>query len=210
MKKKSTLIAFYGGTFDPIHNGHVQSAIAIAKLVRLNKIILLPNGIPVHRNMPKTSIEDRINMIQLAISEIPENIFKIDYREVRDLMPSWTFNTFKNIRCEYGPYKPIGFILGQDSFLNLPNWYRGLELINFCHLIVCSRSKYICNPKLNKIHPDILHYLPCGLIYYALTPVWNISSSIIRLRCHFGMSCNGLIATSVQKYIFKKKLYSDK
>uniref|UniRef100_A0A1A9UK54 Cytidyltransferase-like domain-containing protein n=1 Tax=Glossina austeni TaxID=7395 RepID=A0A1A9UK54_GLOAU len=124
MKKKSTLIAFYGGTFDPIHNGHVQSAIAIAKLIHLNKIILLPNGIPSHRAAPKTSIEDRIHMIQLAISEIPENIFKIDDREIRNLIPSRTFDTFKNIRYEYGRYKPLGFILGQDSFyVRVQNMY---------------------------------------------------------------------------------------
>lgn len=208
MKKKSTLTAFYGGTFDPIHNGHVQSAIATAKLIHINEIILLPNGIPSHRTVPKTSIEDRIHMIQLAISEIPENIFKIDKREIYNRTPSLTFNTFKNIRYEYGPHKPIGFILGQDSFLNLPHWYRGLELIKFCHLIVCSRSKYIYNPvKINKINPNMLHYLPYGLIYYAFTPLWHVSSSIIRLRYHFKMSCSGLLAKSVQQYIAKKNLY---
>ncbi|MDQ1237761.1 MAG: nicotinate-nucleotide adenylyltransferase [Wigglesworthia glossinidia] len=209
MKKKSTLIAFYGGTFDPIHNGHLQSAIAMAKLIRLKKIILLPNGTPSHRPKPKTSIEDRINMIQLAISEIPENIFKIDDRELYDLEPSRTFNTFKHIRHEYGQKKPLGFILGQDSFLNLHNWYRGLELIQLCNLLVCARSKYMhyYPIKLYKSMPYMLHNIPYGLIYYALTPIWNISSSIIRWRYHFGMSCKGLLASSVQKYIDKKKLY---
>ncbi|BAC24317.1 ybeN [Wigglesworthia glossinidia endosymbiont of Glossina brevipalpis] len=208
--KKSILTAFYGGTFDPIHNGHIKSAIALAKLIHLNRIILIPNGSPVHKPIPVASAEDRINMINLAISEISEDIFEIDYREINNKIPSYTINTFENLRKEYGPKAPLGFILGQDSFMKLHTWYRGYDILKFCHLLICARSNNMINLKKIKfkfIDPKILHYIPFGLIYYAFTPIIKISSRNIRLRYKFGISCNGLISSSVQKYINKKNIY---
>lgn len=214
---KSSLTAFYGGTFDPIHYGHLRSVIVLARLINLQRVILLPNNVPPHRPQPVASAQQRVTMARLAIAELPDPLCILDDRELRRPGPSWTVNTFEDLRREYGTDAPLGLIIGQDSLLTLPQWHRGLALPNLCHLMVCARPGYG-----NGLHckrdnrwltsritrdPQALHRQPLGLIYYAATPKLAISASAIRARYQEGRTCDGQIPSSVKNYIDEQGLY---
>ncbi|SNC59006.1 nicotinate-nucleotide adenylyltransferase [Sodalis endosymbiont of Henestaris halophilus] len=216
---KSALTAFYGGTFDPIHYGHLWSVISLARLVNLQQVIFLPNHVPPHQMQPVAGAQQRLTMVRLAIAELPNSLFTIDDRELRRSTISRTLDTFQDLRHEYGHDAPLGFIIGQDSLLTLPQWYCGLALPDFCHLLVCARPGYgdelddernnfWFSSRLTR-DPQKLHEQPAGLIYCAETPEIFISSSDIRARYREGRACNGLIPPSVQDYINKQGLYSN-
>ncbi|MEN3258813.1 nicotinate-nucleotide adenylyltransferase [Sodalis endosymbiont of Spalangia cameroni] len=211
------LRAFYGGTFDPIHYGHLRPVIALARLVNLQQVILLPNNVPPHRPQPVASAQQRLAMARLAIAEVPDALFTLDDRELRRSTPSWTVDTFEELRREYGPDAPLGFIIGQDSLLTLPQWHRGLALPDLCHLLVCARPGYgdgldgesdnrWLTRRLTR-DPQALHRQPAGLIYCADTPQLAISASDIRARYREGRACDGLLPPAVQGYIDEQGLY---
>ncbi|WP_413734730.1 nicotinate-nucleotide adenylyltransferase [Sodalis sp. RH21] len=212
-----TLAALFGGTFDPIHYGHIKPAVALAKMVGLQRVTLLPNNVPPHRPQPEASPLQRLTMVQLAIADAGGNLFDIDDRELRRDNPSWTVETFETLRRERGEDAPLGFIIGQDSLLTLPQWHRGLELLDTCHLLVCARPGYgatMSTPALQawleaRLTSDIrqLHRQPAGLIYLAPTPQMAISASLIRERRHAGKRCDDMISPSVQRYIDEQGLY---
>lgn len=212
-----TFTAFYGGTFDPIHYGHLQPIIALVDLIKLQQVFLLPNNIPPHRTQPTATPQQRLAMAQLAITNTPNNLFSIDERELRRNTPSWTVETFETLRREYDPKTPLGFIIGQDSLLTLSQWHRGKELPNFCHILVCARIGYA--GKLTKEQdnrwltsrltddPSALHCQPAGLIYCASTPQLAISATEIRKRYREGLPCDHLLPPAVQAYIDEQCLY---
>ncbi|AIN47147.1 nicotinate-nucleotide adenylyltransferase [Candidatus Palibaumannia cicadellinicola] len=205
------LTAFYGGTFDPIHHGHLQPVIALAQLVNLQRVILLPNHIPLHRPPPQATPQQRLMMTRLAIADTPGELFIIDERELRRATPSWTVETFQAIRREYGPMAPLGLIIGQDSLLTLPQWHRSKELLELCHILVCARPGYQhgYNWMENRLtdDPTALHHQPAGLVYCAATPELAISASDIRGRLHAILPCYDLLTPSVQGYIDEQGLY---
>ncbi|UVK77242.1 MAG: nicotinate-mononucleotide adenylyltransferase [Sodalis sp. Fle] len=214
---KGLLTAFYGGTFDPIHYGHLYPVIGLSRLINLPQVILLPNNVPLYRSRPEATPNQRLAMAQLAQADIPNNLLTIDERELRRDTPSWTVETFEELRREYGPIAPLGFIIGQDSLLTLPQWHRGRELLNLCHILVCARPDYACGLASNQssrwllsrltTNPAALHRHPVGFIYCAATAQLAISASEIRRRYREGLSCYGLLPHAVQSYIDEQGLY---
>ncbi|MGL9769226.1 MAG: nicotinate-nucleotide adenylyltransferase [Sodalis sp. (in: enterobacteria)] len=214
---KNPIIAFYGGTFDPIHYGHLRPVITLARLIKLQRVILLPNNIPPHRPQPVASVQQRVAMVQLAIAEFPDSLFILDERELRCQTASYTVETFKALRCEYGPDVPLGFIIGQDSLLTLLQWHCGMKLPTLCHLLVCARPGYDDGPPNERnnfwftprltIDLQALQRRPAGLVYCASTPQLAISASDIRMRYKEGRTCDGLLPLSVQGYINAQGLY---
>lgn len=210
------LKAFYGGTFDPIHYGHLRPVIALARLVNLQQVILLPNNIPPHRPQPMASAQQRLAMARLAIAEQPNALFTLDDRELYRQTPSWTIDTLEDLRREYSHDVPLGFIIGQDSLLTLPQWHRGLALPDLCHLLVCARPGYgfrLDDESDNRWltrrlirDPRVLHRYPAGLIYCADTPKLAISASDIRASYRKGRAY-GLLPPAVQGYIDEQGLY---
>ncbi|AFP84904.1 nicotinate-nucleotide adenylyltransferase [secondary endosymbiont of Ctenarytaina eucalypti] len=213
-----TLRAFYGGTFDPIHYGHLLPVIALARLVNLQKVILLPNHVPPHRPQPVASAYQRLSMARLAIAELPGTLFSLDDREIRRPIPSWTVDTFEDLRGEYGPNATLGFIIGEDSLQTLPQWHRGLALLDLCHILVCLRphhndlmnsgegDNYWLTSRLTR-NPQALYQQPSGMIYCPSTPIFSISASDIRARYRQGRACDGLLPSSVCLYIHEQGLY---
>ncbi|PPI88716.1 nicotinic acid mononucleotide adenylyltransferase [Candidatus Pantoea edessiphila] len=205
----------FGGTFDPIHFGHLYTAKILATKLRLERIFLLPNCNPPHRLLPEANAIQRINMIRYAIEREP--LFKIDSRELQYETPSWTVSTLENIRTEFGNNQSIAFIIGYDSLLNLNKWYRWQDILSLCHLLVCKRRYYkLSNEKkerffwINKyVIQDIknLYLKPSGYIWLADTPFFNISSSEIRILFKQNKPCNNLLPQVVIDYILKYGLY---
>ena len=106
----ASLQALFGGTFDPIHYGHLQTVEALARQVGLRQVTLLPNNVPPHRPQPEASAAQRVAMVELAIADRP--LFNLDTRELARQTPSWTVETLEQLRAERGAAQPLAFIIG--------------------------------------------------------------------------------------------------
>lgn len=209
------LCAIYGGTFDPIHYGHLKSVEALAKLVALHQVTIMPNNVPPHRPQPEASSEQRRTMVELAIEGHP--LFRLDARELERQTPSYTVETLEQIRAECGVEQPLAFIIGQDSLLSLQRWHRWESLLSLCHLLVCQRPGY---PILMDTHEQqrwlesrsttsvkALHAAPAGKIFLAQTPMFDISATAIRQRLKNHQPCGELLPPSVLTFIRQHNLY---
>ena len=106
-----SLQALYGGTFDPVHYGHLKPVEILANLIGLQRVTIMPNNVPPHRPQPEATSEQRKEMLALAIADKP--LFRLDERELRRDTPSWTSQTLQEWRAEQGPDQPLAFIIGQ-------------------------------------------------------------------------------------------------
>ncbi|CNH40536.1 nicotinate-nucleotide adenylyltransferase [Yersinia pekkanenii] len=209
------LHALFGGTFDPIHYGHLKPVEVLAQQVGLQHIILLPNHVPPHRPQPEANAQQRLEMVKLAIAGNP--LFSVDSRELLRDSPSFTIDTLESLRKERGAELPLAFIIGQDSLLSLHKWHRWQSLLDVCHLLVCARPGYsqtLETPELQQwldchrvLDPQALRLRPQGAIYLADTPLLAISATDIRHRRHNGESCDDLLPRAVQRYIELQGLY---
>ncbi|WP_072137872.1 nicotinate-nucleotide adenylyltransferase [Pantoea ananatis] len=212
----SDLHALFGGTFDPVHFGHLRPVETLAGQIGLSRITLLPNNVPPHRPQPEASPQQRVAMLECAIRDLP--LFDIDTRELQRDTPSWTVDTLEALRAERG-VQPLGFIIGQDSLLSLEKWHRWQELLSLCHLLVCKRPGYpteMASPAMQRwlnrhVTQDSqqLHQRPAGAIWLAETPLYAISATEIRQRRHQHLACDDLLPASVITYIDRAGLYRD-
>lgn len=208
-------IALYGGTFDPIHYGHLRPVEALSGLIGLKEVIWLPNNIPPHRPQPEASSQQRLEMVRLALE--PYSSFKVDVRELEKPTPSYTIETLRDFRKEIGDKQPLAFIIGQDSLLSISTWHQWDELLNVCHLLVCARPGYQTHFENTQMQTwltqhqtkqqEDIHCLPSGKIFLADTPLYNISATDIRARHKAGLNCHDLLPNSVEDYIRQQQLY---
>ncbi|HXK00569.1 MAG TPA: nicotinate (nicotinamide) nucleotide adenylyltransferase, partial [Buchnera sp. (in: enterobacteria)] len=180
----SSLYGILGGTFDPIHYGHIIPAKLLAKEITLKNIILLPNYIPLYRKESITCIKKRLQMIKIAIKE--ESLFEISTLEIKQKI-FYTIDTLKYIRKKIGYNKPLCFIIGEDNLIFINQWKNWNTLLHFCHLLIFRRNIYNKNKmkpiikkwiKKNTIkNYHLLHQYSSGLIFFSNTPYINISST---------------------------------
>ncbi|MGL5345301.1 MAG: nicotinate-nucleotide adenylyltransferase [Plesiomonas sp.] len=210
------LIGLYGGTFDPIHRGHIEPVSALATEIGLTQVRLLPNNLPPHRPQPHANAQQRADMVALVCQQYP--LFVPDLRELAHSNPSYTINTLEDIRQEIGAEQPLAFIIGQDSLLSLPTWHRWQALLGVAHLIVCMRPHYQPLPddpdfrqwitQHRTTRPMDLHQQPQGALYFAQTPQVDISATQIRAQLQQGQRCDQQLTASVAAYIRQNRLYS--
>lgn len=136
---KYKTIGILGGTFDPIHFGHLNIAKFCQQEFNLDEVIFIPCHVPSHRPTPQANIEQRLEMLQLAISN--ETTFSYNDFEMQSSAESYSFNTLKYLRNKY-PEHSICFILGMDSFENFNTWQNYSEILNLCNLIIVNRPGY--------------------------------------------------------------------
>ncbi|NEU72701.1 nicotinate (nicotinamide) nucleotide adenylyltransferase [Hassallia byssoidea VB512170] len=202
-------IAIFGGTFDPVHWGHLILAETALHQVPLEYVIWVPSLNPPHKQA--TSFEHRVEMLQLAIEDNPS--FTISLVEMNRSGTSYAIDTLLELSTFY-PNTHWYWILGLDAFLTLPRWYRGRELVQMCDLLVAPRlvggeniaqSELICKQvqQLQKqsytISWQLLHI-----------PLVGLSSTIIRQMCGDRQSIRYLVPESVRLYITAQNLYFDK
>jgi len=209
------LQALFGGTFDPVHYGHLKPVEALANQIGLSRVIIMPNNVPPHRPQPEATSAQRKHMVELAIADKP--LFALDERELKRESPSYTAQTLKDWREEQGPIRPLAFIIGQDSLLSFPTWHDYDTILDNSHLIVCRRPGYpltMADPTHQQwltshlTHDvDDLHALSAGKIYLAETPWFNISATLIRERLEQGQACDDLLPAAVLDYIISQRLY---
>ncbi len=208
-------LAILGGTFDPIHTGHLRFAEEVATLLDISEVRLVPAGQPPHRSPPLVSPEHRLVMAHMATSGNP--ILRVDGREVHRNGPSYTVTTLEEIRAEIGD-RPLCLLLGADAFFGLPYWHRWQDIFKLAHIVVASRPGY----KLTSTLPIGLQPIweqsftdqvsdlstkPAGLIYHQKITSLDISANSIRELIKQGISARYLLPESVLEYIHKNTLY---
>lgn len=129
-------IGILGGTFDPIHYGHLRPALEVAETLGLSHIRLIPNSIPPHRPQPIATVEQRLTMLKLAVEGHPR--FQVDDRELNRQGESYTIDTLVDLRDEF-PDKALYLLVGTDAFLHIQTWHRWHELLEFTHIVVMQR-----------------------------------------------------------------------
>lgn len=207
-------VAIMGGTFDPIHNGHLRTAVEVLDRYQYSELRLIPCFQPVHKGQPSVSPQQRLEMAKLAISG--DSRLRMDSREMDREGPSYSVDTLRDIRSEIGPNESLIMVLGMDSFLSLPTWQNWQELIQYSHLLVVSRpgwepdliselSAFCENYRAASSHE--LQCAPSGRVWFeTLTPL-GISSSMIRALARKNESIAYLLPEPVQKYIEQHQLY---
>jgi len=209
------LRVFYGGTFDPIHEGHM----AIARAARDAcdaAIHLLPAADPPHRAVPGAAAVDRAAMVGLAIQDEPRLL--LDLREMERAGPSWTVETLRHLRAELGPGVPLAWLVGADSFLGLPTWKSWRELLDLAHFIVADRPGSPLDGDLAAeldsavagrwtTNPDDLCHGPAGRVLLLHQPLQPQSATELRHRIAAGQPWRGLVPPDVAAYISEHGLY---
>ena len=219
---KFPLIGIYGGTFDPIHYGHLRIAEELVDIIGLKRIIFVPSGATRLRVAPIASRNHRSAMVRMAIQN--NNMFSLDEREVNRPGMSTTVESLREYQCELGKNTALCFILGIDVFVKINQWYNWHELFNLCHIVIVARPGY---PSIND-HQDLpanvrkefisrrvlnasdLGFQPNGFIYAAQTSLLEISASHIRSLITAGKSIRYLLPENVSDYIKSNYLYAGK
>jgi nicotinate-nucleotide adenylyltransferase len=129
-------IGVFGGTFDPIHYGHLRSAFEMLQALNLDEVRFIPCGDPPHRGVTFASANMRLELVRRAIAG--QDGFTVDDRELRRGGPSYTIDTLAGLREEF-PERPLGLIVGMDAFLGLPGWHRWEEILAMAHIVVAHR-----------------------------------------------------------------------
>ncbi len=206
------MIAIIGGTFDPIHFGHLRPALDIAEKLSLEEVRFIPSATPPHRWQPEASAEHRINMVKLAIVGVLP--FILDDREYHREGASYTIDTLKSIRSEIGNDKSLSMILGLDAFKSFTSWKDWKAIVETCHIIICSRPGYEIDSTLddflaNRVtqNSDDLKTHKAGKIYFCDVTQLDISATMIRQKIKKKQSCNYLTPAKVCDYIETQKLY---
>lgn len=192
-------IGIMGGTFDPIHVGHLMIAEAVWDEYNLEKVIFIPSANPPHKHDVLTSAKHRFNMTLLATCSNPH--FEVSTIEMDRVGPSYTIDTIKALKKMYGDDTDFYFIIGADCIHELPTWHKIDELLKICKFIATKRPSYEFD--LSIIEKEFSDYN----IQLLKTPELEISSTDIRQRIKKGYSIQYITTEQVQQYIRKEELY---
>jgi nicotinate-nucleotide adenylyltransferase len=207
-------IAVLGGTFDPIHHGHLRLAIDLAEQLNLSSLKLMPGYLPMHRDTPSATAEQRLEMLKLSIMD--NSILDIDERELKRKGPSYTLLSLKEIRAEIGPTTALYFVLGADAFCHFDEWHQWQKLLEYAHILVAVRpgshpefSKDL-TAFVNKVKYQSQGYpkTASGSVVFIDNAKLEISSTTIREKIAEGQSVQYLLPKSVVNYIQLNKVYS--
>lgn len=209
----SSPIALLGGTFDPVHLGHLRAAWEVREQLQLEEIRLLPAGQPPHRVEQVTGASDRLQMLRLAVAGVPG--YAIDERELHRPGPSYMVDTLAEVRSESGS-RPVCLAMGQDSALTLESWFHWTELFEWAHLVIMQRpgrlqeypeavADVFAQRRATRV--EELHSRPAGLVWNITVTQLDISSSAIRSQVRSGRSPRFLVPDPVAEYIDEHGLY---
>ena len=210
-------IGVMGGTFDPIHFGHLRLAEDMADALGLDRVLFIPAGQPPHRGVPRTAASHRMEMVRRAIAGNPR--FVADAREVERPQPSYTVDTLTALRAELGETQPLWLLLGADAFLGLPSWHDWRRLFELANIAVAARpgarlmqSDAIMEPLKSEISQRQVAGAgsasgPAGSVLLRATPPLDISATAIRGILGRRESARYLLPDAVLDYIHEHQLY---
>jgi nicotinate-nucleotide adenylyltransferase len=206
-------IGLFGGTFDPVHFGHLRAALEACERLGLPRLRLLPAGDPPHRSDTVASATQRLAMLELAIASCPR--LQVDDRELRRAGPSYMVDTLTAVRAEAGA-APVLLLIGQDAANALDSWHRWRDLFGLAHLVVLRRpdAHFRCAGELLQqierrrvAEAGDLLQAPAGKILPLEVTQLDISSTLIRRLLAEGKSPQFLVPDSVLEYIRQQRLY---
>lgn len=208
-----TKIGILGGTFDPIHHGHLRLALELRQALNLAQMRLMPCHRPVHRDAPQVSSEQRAQMVRLALSDCPELI--LDERELQLDQPSFTFETLRGLRRDLGADVSLIWALGTDAFAALNTWHRWQELLDYTHLAVIERPGFALptsGPVADLLQARraplaVLDEQPQGSIVTPGLRLLDISATDIRTQIAQGDSPRFLLPEAVLQFVLEQDLY---
>ena len=212
-------IGIFGGTFDPIHFGHLRLAEELADAAKLGEVRFVPSGTPPHRTSPGASAADRVEMCRLATSDNPR--FSVDDREMRRAGPGYTFDTLTELRNEVGAARALVLLLGADAFLDLATWHRWRGLFDLAHIVVAYRPGFpidswharMPEPLAHEYaarymqQPLAVHLAPAGGIAAVSMTGLDISATFVRTALKARTSVRYLVPDTVVGYIESRSLY---
>ena len=207
------MIGILGGTFDPVHNGHLRLAVEALEFFRLAEVRLVPLYAPPHRDAPVAPAAMRLHMLKAAVAAEPR--LAVDGRELQRGGISYTVDTLQSLREELDD-TPIGLILGMDAFSQLASWREWRQLPDLAHLLIARRpgarlpeDPVVSNllQALQVIKPRDLHDRPNGGIHIFDLPALDISSTRIRAMIQHGCSPRYLLPDAVLDIIGNHQLY---
>jgi len=206
----TSTIGIFGGTFDPVHIGHLRTAIEIREILGLEKCTLLPCHKPSHRGQPGASTEQRIAMLREATAGVEQ--LEVDVREALRDQPSYSVDTLSSFRKEL-PNARLVFCMGLDAFNGFTDWYRWEEILSLAHLLVVSRpGSTVSGPSAGLLSKhqvsDASEFsgLAGSILLQSLTQM-EISATRIRELVSQNRDINYLVPETVRRYIHNNGLY---
>ena len=206
-------IGILGGTFDPVHCGHLRLALEMLNHLALDSVRLLPAADPQLRAPPVATAAERLDMLNAAVAGFGS--LAVDGRELERAGPSYTVDTLGEMRREH-PGEPLSFILGLDAFLRLDDWERWRKIPELAHLAVARRTGATlprCGPVARLLDqrgtalPDDLRRRPAGFVHVAELPIPDVSASHIRGRLARGHRVDGMVPPAVIEVIERQDSY---
>jgi len=207
-------MGIFGGTFDPIHFGHLRTAFEMLQALRFDEVRFMPCGSPPHRESPVADAELRLRMVQVATEG--QHGFMVDDRELRRPGPSYSVDTLTALRSEF-PLRSLALIIGMDAFLGLPKWYQWREILQLAHVVVAHRPGWRAPDMgpLGELLADRgthrigdMHQAKSGHIYIHDVTQLEISSSEIRELVAAGRDPRFLMPDAVRNVIEQSGCYA--
>lgn len=210
-------IGIYGGTFDPIHYGHLRPNLELCEILGMDHVRFIPAFLPPHRDEPVTSVECRLEMVAQAIE--PEPQFVLDDREIKRGGASYMVDTLKSLRQDF-PDNPLCLLMGMDAFAGIDRWHCWQELLNYAHIIVSQRPETDFNAlerwpapiqdfyQAHKADRESIRRTLCGKIRLEPVTQLSISATDIRNRLKNSQSIRFLVPEPVINLINYYNLYT--
>ena len=207
-------VGVFGGTFNPVHYGHLRSSLELVEKLGLAELRLMPCALPPHREAPACSAEHRSAMVELAVAGEPQLVG--DARELRREGPSYSIDSLAELRTELGERRGLCMVMGCDAALEIESWHRWTQLLDYAHIVVIARpgwhlpgsgtvAEWLSAHAL--AHPGALAEQPAGgILLQELRPL-DISSTEIRELLSVGRSARYLLPEPVLEYIEAHGLY---
>jgi len=222
----SKRLGLFGGSFNPVHNGHLAIARDVRERMQLSRILFIPTGDPPHKhNRSLAPAPIRFEMVRLAIADTP--VFDVSAMELHRTGKSYSIDTVREIREQYGRSWKLFFIIGLDAFLEFPTWRAPEELLRICHFVVVPRPGRLFQtlagmPFLSNLDPEPLGQLDAGVlekleiavpdapgITCLPLPPCPISASDIRQKIRSRLSLANMLPPPVESYILQHSLYQE-
>ena len=197
------MIGVLGGTFDPVHYGHLRPALEVMQGVGLEQMRFVPNRLPPHRETPWLDVEMRLELLKTAIDDQPG--FVLDERELHREGRSYMVDTLESLRDDF-PSNPLCLILGLDAFLGIEQWHQWQRIPELCHLVVTTRPGFEMDDAfisrlpatIVSTAPDLSEEAAGGILLQSVTQL-DISASRIRAMLANGQSVRYLLPDEVNK-----------
>jgi len=210
-------VALFGGTFDPIHSGHLSAARAAVESFALDRIYFVPASLPPHkRNRPITPFPHRYAMVSLACAGVPQFIPSLlEAQEEKSGEPNYTIGTVRRVAAALSPEDRLYFLIGADAFLDLPHWHEWIALLDACDFIIVSRPGFPIAEIAKVVPPELRagsgteNTIPLlrSKLHLLTTVEADVSSSEIRRLAAKGRSLAGLVPDAVADYVQKLGLF---